>query len=244
MQVKYLQLDFGQAHPYRRGVPVLLAVLAGLGTGLGLIVAIGAQNAYLLRMSVGAARRTVAAAVAICAGSDAVLIVAGVLGIGVVVERLPAALIVARVVGAVFLIGSGVVAARRALRSTGAALVVSGGEGDSVPVGGASVAVLQVAPRIAPRRALLVMVAFTWANPHVYLDTVLFLGSVANQQGLALRWWWVLGAVAASCGWFSAIGFGGRLLGPILGRPRVWRVLDGGIAVLMVTLGISLIVGL
>lgn len=224
---------------------MLLAVLAGFGTGLGLIVAIGAQNAHLLRMSVGGARRTIAGAVAICAGSDAVLIVAGVLGIGVVVERLPAALVVARIVGAAFLIVSGVLAARRALRPAGTALLASSGEEEVRSAGdGSSVAVLQAPPRIAPRRALLVMVAFTWANPHVYLDTLLFLGSVANQQGPALRWWWVLGAVAASCGWFSAVGFGGRLLGPLLARPRVWRVLDGGIAVLMVTLGITLLAGL
>ncbi|GAA2749333.1 LysE/ArgO family amino acid transporter [Amnibacterium kyonggiense] len=228
----------------------LLAVVAGFATGLGLIVAIGAQNAHLLRMSVQASRRTLAAAVAICAGSDAVLIVAGVLGIGVVVERFPVALLVARIVGAAFLIIYGVFAARRAIRPSGAGLVA---EPESAPEPAAGRqrpsgrgAVLEAAPRAAApaRTALLVMVAFTWANPHVYLDTLLFLGSVANQQGPALRWWWVAGAVAASCVWFSAIGFGGRLLKPVLSRPTVWRALDGGIAVLMVALGAGLLLGL
>ena len=171
------------------------------------------------------------------------LIVAGVLGIGVVVQRLPVALVVARIVGAAFLLVYGVFAARRALRPAGAALVApaEGHGGGAAHAGGT--AVLEAPPRTSSRRALLVMVAFTWANPHVYLDTLLFLGSVANQQGPALRWWWVLGAVAASCAWFSAVGFGGRLLRPLLARPQVWRVLDGCIAVLMVVLGLTLLAG-
>src|SRR4051794_5024236 len=103
-------------------MPLLLAVLSGLGTGLGLIVAIGAQNAYLLRLGVTAARRTTVAAVVVCAASDAVLIVAGVLGVGVVVQQLPVALVVARFSGAAFLLGYGVLAARRALRPAGSAL--------------------------------------------------------------------------------------------------------------------------
>ena len=223
-------------------MPILLALSAGFGTGLGLIVAIGAQNAHLLRLGAQGARRTIAAAVAICAGSDAVLIVAGVLGIGIVVQRVPVALVVARIVGAVFLIAYGVFAARRALRPAGAALVAPTEE-HRAPAPGSGSVVLEVPPRTASRRALLVMVAFTWANPHVYLDTLLFLGSVANQQGPALRWWWVLGAVVASCTWFSAVGFGGRLLRPLLARPQVWRVLDGCIAVLMLVLGLTLLAG-
>src|SRR4051794_27664409 len=113
------ELDYAGGPSYRRRVPVLIAVLTGLGTGLGLIVAIGAQNAYLLRLSVSATRRTAVAAVAICAGSDAVLIVAGVLGVGVVVQHVPAALVVARLVGAAFLLTYGCFAAHRALRPRG-----------------------------------------------------------------------------------------------------------------------------
>jgi L-lysine exporter family protein LysE/ArgO len=225
-------------------MPLLLAVLAGLGTGLGLIVAIGAQNAYLLRLSVTATRRTVAAAVAICAGSDAVLIVAGVLGVGVVVQHVPAALVVARFVGAAFLLAYGVVAARRAIRPGGGTLHVADPSPAPHASGGTgTTAVLEAPVAVGTRRALLVMVAFTWANPHVYLDTLVFLGSVGNQQGADLRWWWVLGAVAASCLWFSAIGFGGRLLRPLLSQPSTWRVLDALIALVMVAFGVKLLVG-
>ena len=226
------------------GMPALLAALAGFGTGLGLIVAIGAQNAHLLRLSVRATRRTIAAAVAICAGSDAVLIVAGVLGVGVVVQHVPVALVIARIVGAAFLIVYGAVAARRALRPSGSALEAQEDRPADQRSGGAGT-VLTAPPRTtAPAKgALLVMVAFTWANPHVYLDTLVFLGSVANQQGEALRWWWVTGAIVASCTWFSAIGFGGRLLRPVLAKPQVWRVLDGAIGVLMIALGLALLLG-
>jgi L-lysine exporter family protein LysE/ArgO len=227
---------------------MLLAVLAGLGTGLGLIVAIGAQNAYLLRLSVAASRRTVAAAVLVCAGSDAVLIVAGVLGVGVVVQQLPVALLVARSVGAAFLLGYAIVAARRALRPAGDVLRAAEPE-EGVPAGVAAspggAVVATAPPRTTPgvRRVLLVMVLFTWANPHVYLDTLVLLGSIGTQQSSGLRWWWVLGAVSASCLWFSAIGFGGRLLRPVLARPRTWQVLDGLIAAMMLALGLKLLLG-
>jgi L-lysine exporter family protein LysE/ArgO len=102
----------------------------------------------------------------------------------------------------------------------------------------------QAPPRAtAPARALLAMAVFTWANPHVYLDTLVFLGSVANQQPEGLRWWWALGAVAASCLGFSAIGFGGRRLAPVLARPGAWRVLDAAIAVVMIGFGVGQLLG-
>jgi L-lysine exporter family protein LysE/ArgO len=222
-------------------VPLLLAVLAGLGTGLGLIVAIGAQNAYLLRLSASAARRTAVAAVLMCAGSDAVLIVAGVLGVGVLVERFPAALVVARVAGAAFLLVYGAFAARRVLRPAVVGLEAPGDDAAPRGDGGGGAAVLPPRTAVRTRTALLTMAVLTWANPHVYLDTLVFLGSVGNQQPAGLRWWWVLGAVAASCIWFSAIGLGGRLLAPVLARPAAWRVLDGLIAVVMITFGLALL---
>jgi L-lysine exporter family protein LysE/ArgO len=227
-------------------VLVLLTVLAGLGTGLGLIVAIGAQNAYLLRLSATAPRRTAVAAVVVCSGSDAVLIVAGVLGVGAVVQHVPAALVVARLVGAAFLLAYGVFAARRAVRPAQTGLAAAPEERPSAPgpSGGGTVVLEQAPPRTAaPARALLAMAVFTWANPHVYLDTLVFLGSVANQQPDGLRWWWTLGAVAASCLWFSAIGFGGRRLAPVLARPGAWRVLDAVIAVVMIGFGLGLLLG-
>jgi L-lysine exporter family protein LysE/ArgO len=226
-------------------VPPLLALLAGLGTGLGLIVAIGAQNAYLLRLSAIASRRTTAAAVLVCAGSDAVLIVAGVLGVGVVVQHVPVALLIARLAGAAFLLAYGAFAVRRVLRPTGAGLRAEAEEGEPPSLAAGRTRVLERSPRTAvrPTRALLTIAVFTWANPHVYLDTLVFLGSVGTQQPPDVRWWWVAGAVAASCLWFSAIGFGGRLLAPLLARPAAWRVLDGLIAVVMIALGLSLLLG-
>ncbi|PZE60515.1 LysE/ArgO family amino acid transporter [Curtobacterium sp. MCLR17_044] len=239
----------------------LLPLLSGLGTGLALIVAIGVQNTYLLRLAVSAGLRVVAAAVVVCAVSDALLIVAGVLGVGAVVERFPVALLVIRFIGAAFLLTYGVLAARRALRPSGDAMRVADEAADDGVVGsgagaGAGVdattgtTVAAGRTRTAPpgqvvtmRTAVLTMLVFTWANPHVYLDTLVFLGSVANQQGADDRWLWTIGAVAASCLWFGALGFGGRLLRPLFERPLTWRVFDGLVAVVMLAFGVLLLVG-
>jgi len=244
-------------------VTSLLPLLSGLGTGLALIVAIGVQNTYLLRLAVSAGLRVVAAAVVVCAVSDALLIVAGVLGVGAVVERFPVALLVIRFVGAAFLLTYGVLAARRALRPSGDAMRVADEAADDGVVGVAAGAgtdagvdsttgttVAAGRTRTAPpgqvvtmRTAVLTMLVFTWANPHVYLDTLVFLGSVANQQGADDRWLWTIGAVAASCLWFGALGFGGRLLRPLFEKPLTWRVFDGLVAVVMLAFGVLLLVG-
>ncbi|PZE92239.1 amino acid transporter [Curtobacterium sp. MCLR17_039] len=239
----------------------LLPLLSGLGTGLALIVAIGVQNTYLLRLAVSAGLRVVAAAVVVCAASDALLIVAGVLGVGAVVERFPVALLVVRFVGAAFLLTYGVLAARRALRPSGDAMRVADEAADDGVVGASAGAgagvdattgttVAAGRTRTAPpgqvvtmRTAVLTMLVFTWANPHVYLDTLVFLGSVANQQGADDRWLWTIGAVTASCLWFGALGFGGRLLRPLFERPLTWRVFDGLVAVVMLAFGALLLVG-
>ena len=243
----------------------LLPLLSGLGTGLALIVAIGVQNTYLLRLAVSAGLRVVAAAVVVCAVSDALLIVAGVLGVGAVVERFPVALLVVRFVGAAFLLTYGVLAARRALRPSGDAMRVADEAADDGVVGASTDAgagvdagvdattgttVAAGRTRTAPpgqvvtmRTAVLTMLVFTWANPHVYLDTLVFLGSVANQQGADDRWLWTIGAVTASCLWFGALGFGGRLLRPLFEKPLTWRVFDGLVAVVMLAFGVLLLVG-
>jgi len=130
-------------------------------------------------------------------------------------------MIVVRIVGAAFLIGYGLWAARRAIRP-GALLVT----------GAPAVTGLGVAVGTA--------LALTWLNPHVYLDTVLLLGSVASQQEAAERWWWVGGAMAGSLLWFAGLGFGARLLRPVFARPAAWRILDGIIAVVMLALGARL----
>lgn len=202
----------------------LVPALLGLITGLTLIIAMGTQNAFVLRLGIEGRNRVIAPVVAICALSDAVLILAGVVGLGAVITAAPVAIVVIRVLGSAFLIGYGLWAARRAIRP--GALVVTGAPAET-----------------GLRAAVTTVLALTWLNPHVYLDTVLFLGGVANQQGSAERWWWAAGAVLASFVWFAALGFGARLLRPFFARPSAWRVLDAVIAVVMLALGIRLALG-
>ncbi|MFE2266217.1 LysE/ArgO family amino acid transporter [Streptomyces griseosporeus] len=200
----------------------LAAAAAGFGTGLSLIVAIGAQNAFVLRQ--GVRRDAVLAVVGICALSDAVLIALGVGGVGALVVTWPGALTAVGWIGGAFLICYGVLAARRVLRPGGEALRTEGEAAGS------------------RRRAVLTCLALTWLNPHVYLDTVFLLGSIAADRG-PLRWTFGLGAALASLCWFAALGFGARLLGRFLARPSAWRVLDGLVAATMITLGVTLIAG-
>ncbi|AVV46919.1 LysE/ArgO family amino acid transporter [Streptomyces sp. ID05-04B] len=199
----------------------LAAATAGFGTGLSLIVAIGAQNAFVLRQ--GIRREAVLAVVGICALSDALLIALGVGGVGALVTAWPGALTAVAWIGGLFLLGYGALAVRRVLRPSGA--LVTGGD----PVG-------------SRRRAVLTCLAMTWLNPHVYLDTVFLLGSVAADRG-PLRWTFGLGAALASVCWFAALGFGARLLGRFLSRPSAWRVLDGLVAATMIVLGVTLVAG-
>jgi L-lysine exporter family protein LysE/ArgO len=202
----------------------LLPALFGLGTGLSLIIAIGAQNAFLLRLGIEGDNRAITPVVVICAVSDAVLILAGILGVGAVIENAPVALVVIRVLGSGFLIVYGLLAARRVFRPQ--ALVAETG---AAPLGVAA--------------AVVTAIGLTWLNPHVYLDTVILLGAVGNQQGPDARWWWAGGAMAGSFIWFFTLGFGARLLRPVFARPVSWRVLDALIAVVMIALGVRMAVG-
>jgi len=201
---------------------VLLPLAAGLGLGLSLIVAIGAQNAFVLRQGIRA--KHVLAVVAICALSDLVLIFLGISGVGLVIGQFPVALAVVRWLGAAFLVGYGLLAARRAFLG-GRLEVEQGGNGSSL------------------RSVVLTVLALTWLNPHVYLDTVLLLGSVANTHGDAGRWLFGVGAGVASILWFTALGFGARLLAGVFAKPLAWRILDGVIAATMIALGVSLVLG-
>lgn len=196
----------------------------GLATGLALIVAIGAQNAFVLRQ--GIRGEHIAAIVAICALSDAVLIAAGVLGIGALIAAVPAAVVILRYVGAAFLVAYGFMAARRALNPQ--SLVTNGASPKAGKTGLAA--------------AITTVLALTWLNPHVYLDIAL-LGSIASAQGASQQWWFGAGAMLGSIIWFSSLGFGARFLRGFFSRPRSWRLLDGGIAVTMVALGAGLALG-
>ncbi|WP_053720775.1 LysE/ArgO family amino acid transporter [Saccharothrix sp. NRRL B-16348] len=194
------------------------ALLAGLGTGLSLIVVIGAQNALVLRQ--GVLRQQVPAIVAICAGSDALLIALGVGGVGAVFTAWPEGLTAVRWVGAAFLVGYGVLAARRVLRPSALE-----------PAGAAK----------AGAAVIVTCLALTWLNPHVYLDTVLLLGTASTGFG-GDRWWFAAGAIAGSVLWFSALGFGARWLSGAFTRPSAWRVLDGAVALVVTATGVSLVV--
>jgi L-lysine exporter family protein LysE/ArgO len=196
-------------------------VLAGFAFGLSLIVVIGPQNAYLLR--VGALGRGVLAVVAVCTLSDAALIVAGTAGAGAVLQDSSGALTLVRWAGAAFLLGYALLALRRAVRPA------------TLTAGDA-----------ATRAGLLGIIgsalALTWLNPGVYLDTVVLLGSVAHTHGSG-QWAFAVGAVIASAVWFSAIGFGARRLGGWLDRPTTWRVLDAFVALVMTVTAVRLLAG-
>jgi L-lysine exporter family protein LysE/ArgO len=194
------------------------SLVPGFLTMASLIVAIGAQNAYVLRT--GLTRRHVGLVVLVCAVSDAVLVVAGVLGIGGLVTAHPGVLTLVRWIGAAYLVGYGLLCLRNARRPKG----------------------LEAEGPVASRSgALTTVLALTWLNPHVYLDTVLLVGSLANQHGLDGRWWFTAGAATASIAWFTTLGYGARLLAPLFARPATWRVLDIAIALVMFAIAATLV---
>ncbi len=203
--------------------PLALALPAfaqGLALGFGLIVAIGAQNAFVLRQ--GLRREHVGSVVLFCAAADALLITAGVLGMAQALGERPGLARALALAGAAFLAAYGVQALRRARRSQ----TLQAGSGGAGLGRGAAVA--QAA-------------AFTLLNPHVYLDTVLLVGSIGAQQPAPLQGWFVAGACVASLTWFGGLGFGARLLAPWFARPRAWQVLDGLIGLTMMTLAALLL---
>jgi len=202
--------------------PLALPVFVqGLALSLGLIVAIGAQNAFVLRQ--GLRREHVGAIVLFCAVADGALIAAGVLGMAQALGDRPALARALALAGAVFLAVYGVQALRRARHPH----QLQAAEGAAALGRGAAVA--QAA-------------AFTLLNPHVYLDTVLLVGSIGAQQPAGLRGWFVAGASAASLFWFGLLGYGARWLAPWFARPRAWQMLDGLIGLTMMVLA-ALLVG-
>ena len=193
--------------------PLVLGFIASFT----LIAAIGAQNAFVLRQ--GIRREHVLPVVALCTVSDIVLISAGIAGVGALISAHPSALNIAKFGGALFLVGYGLLAARRAWRPS--ALNPS---------------------QKAPARLIEVLVtcaALTFLNPHVYLDTVVLLGALANEHRDE-RWLFGVGAVTASAVWFFGLGLGARRLAGLFASSLTWRILDGLIAVMMLGLGVSL----
>ena len=198
-----------------------LAFFTGFATSAALIVAIGAQNAFVLRQ--GIKREHVLAVVLVCALSDALLITLGVAGLGHWVQQSPGALAAARYGGAAFLFGYGVLAARRALRS------------ESLTAAADST--------LSLTQAVTACLAFTYLNPHCWLDTVVLLGSIASQQPAGSRVAFGVGAASASFVWFFALGFGARALRDVFARPLAWKVLDAAVALVMWAIAASLLRG-
>ncbi|MCW3815326.1 LysE/ArgO family amino acid transporter [Micromonospora sp. DR5-3] len=198
---------------------MLPSAVAGFSVSFALIVAIGAQNAFVLRQ--GLRREHVLPVVVACAASDALLIAAGIAGLGTAVADRPGLLSAIRWVGGAFLLGYAVLAARRALRP-----------GSLTPT---------ERPPATLRATVLACLAFTYLNPHVYLDTVLLLGGVAQQY--EQRWAFGVGATLASVVWFTALGGAAHRLAPLLARTSAWRVLDGAVAVVMTVIASALLLG-
>ena len=197
------------------------AFLQGFATSGALIVAIGAQNAFVLRQ--GIRREHVLAVVLVCAVSDALLITLGVAGLGTLVQGNPVLLAAARYGGAAFLAVYGLLAARRALHPQ--ALTA----GDGAP--------------LSRRAAIAACLAFTYLNPHCWLDTVVLVGSIASGLPAGDRAWFGSGAAAASFAWFFGLGFGARGLRGVFARPAAWKVLDAVIALVMWAIAASLLWG-
>jgi L-lysine exporter family protein LysE/ArgO len=192
-------------------------IAAGFGTSLGLIVAIGAQNAFVLRQ--GLTKKHVGIVVAICAASDALLMAAGTAGLGAVLQGLPWLLETFRWLGVAYLTWF----AYRSVMASRKHATLEPAEAKSLPLG----------------KVIATVLTFTFLNPHVYLDTVLLVGSIANSFG-DQRWLYMIGAASASVIWFSSLGFGARGLSRFTSNPRFWQVLDLGIAAVMLTIAATL----
>ena len=195
----------------------VIALIAGFFSGLSLIVAIGAQNAFVIRQ--GLLRSHVALVVTVCSLADAFLIILGIGGLGKIIQSQPQALEFIRWFGVAYLIWFGVKSVRAALSPQ--SLDVQGENEKSA------------------WKVLLTVLTFTFLNPHVYLDTVILLGSIANQFS-DHRWFFAFGASLASVVWFTSIGYGARAASHLMSRPIFWKILDSAIAAIMFTIALTL----
>lgn len=197
----------------------LVTYLTGFAISAALIMAIGAQNLFVLRQ--GLKREHVRTIVLFCGCADAILIMAGVGGVGVLLGAMPQLMIALTIGGAVFLACYGIKAFQR--MATPQAMSVT----------------VQSSPNLA--QVIGTTAAFTFLNPHVYLDTILLIGAAGSAQPPALRPVFVAGAVSASIIWFAALGYGARILAPFFARPVSWKLLDAVVGAVMLTLSASLI---
>ena len=195
----------------------MIAFLPGFLTGISLIIAIGAQNAFVIRQ--GLTKKHVLLVVGICAISDALLILLGVAGLGALISGLPWLLEIIRWFGVAYLTWFGIKSLISAFKTQ--SLDASGAQSGSA------------------KKVVLAVLGFTFLNPHVYLDTVILLGSIGNQFGQD-KWWFALGAMVGSVVWFSSIGFGAKAASRFMSKPVFWKILDSLIAVVMFSIAIFL----
>lgn len=198
---------------------MITAFFYGFALGASLIIAIGAQNAFILRQ--GLLRQHVFILCLICALADALLIAAGVAGVGTFVAQSPKFIQAIQIGGAVFLFVYAAISLRRAFNPE--AMKAHGNGGSDL------------------KAAILTCLAFTFLNPHVYLDTVLLLGGLSARFDGAGRLVYAIGAMSASFVWFFGLGYGARLLTPVFEKPRSWQVLDCLIAFVMAAIAVSLL---
>ena len=191
----------------------MIAFSSGILSGLALIIAIGAQNAFVIRQ--GLQRQHVLTVVLFCAISDALLIAAGTAGLGKVIESAPEVLEIVRWFGVTYLIFFGLKSWRSAFRH--------------------NTLTLEKGNLVSRKRTILTVLGLTFLNPHVYLDTVIFLGSIANQFP-ADKWFFSAGAMTASFLWFFFIGFGSKMAARFMVKVIFWKVLDLAVAIIMFTL--------
>ncbi|MEN9955987.1 MAG: hypothetical protein RLY34_794 [Actinomycetota bacterium] len=197
----------------------MLAIWPGLLTSMSLIMAIGAQNAFVIRQ--GLTKQHVLLVVVICAVSDALAMVLGVSGLGAIIQGLPWLLEIIRWFGVAYLLWFGIKSIRSAFKEQ--SLDSSGAQSASA------------------KKVAITVLSVTWLNPHFYLDTVILLGSIGNQFG-AEKWWFTLGAIIGSIIWFTGIGFGAKAASGLMKKPIFWKILDLVIAAIMFSIAILLAV--
>lgn len=201
-------------------INVMVTLLKGFAFSASLIIAIGSQNAFVLRQ--GLKREYILLVVLICACADALLIALGAGGMGTLIAQFPLLTQLASWFGAIFLVGYAIFSFRAAYKGNYLSLEDTQAE---LPL----------------NKIIMMTLAFTFLNPHVYLDTVLLLGSLAAQYEPQARLLFALGAIMASFGWFFALGYGARVLSPLFQQARAWRVLDIIIGCVMLWLAWSLL---
>jgi len=200
---------------------MLLTLLKGFGASGSLIVAIGAQNAFVIRQ--GILRRHLFMTALVCSMIDALLILLGVLGFGQLISAYPLSIQISKYFAIIFLFFYGVTSLKSSLKPKR----LESGKGKELP---------------SAKKTILFLLALSLLNPHVYLDTVILLGSIASQQPPNEQFYFTLGAISASFLWFFAITYGSYLLASFLSKPSAWRIIDGLVALTMWGIATSLII--